>query len=36
MKISTLLQSGRPLFSFEFFPPKTPRARLRCFAPCTS
>lgn len=23
MKISALLQSGRPLFSFEFFPPKT-------------
>ena len=31
MKISTLLQSGRPLFSFEFFPPKTPQGEASLF-----
>lgn len=31
MKISALLQSGRPLFSFEFFPPKTPQGEASLF-----
>ncbi|MFN3392561.1 MAG: methylenetetrahydrofolate reductase [NAD(P)H] [Meiothermus ruber] len=31
MKVSTLLQSGKPLFSFEFFPPKTPRGEAALF-----
>lgn len=31
MKISALLQSGRPLFSFEFFPPKTPQGETSLF-----
>ncbi|GEM84007.1 MAG: methylenetetrahydrofolate reductase [Meiothermus sp.] len=31
MKISTLLQSARPVFSFEFFPPKTPQGEVALF-----
>lgn len=31
MKVSNLLQSGKPLFSFEFFPPKTPQGEAALF-----
>lgn len=31
MRISALLQSARPLFSFEFFPPKTPQGEAALF-----
>lgn len=31
MKVSALLQSGRPIFSFEFFPPKTPQGEAALF-----
>ncbi|RIH88145.1 5,10-methylenetetrahydrofolate reductase [Meiothermus luteus] len=31
MKISTLLKHNRPLFSFEFFPPKTPQGEASLF-----
>ncbi|MER3555989.1 MAG: methylenetetrahydrofolate reductase [NAD(P)H] [Meiothermus sp.] len=31
MKIGTLLQSSQPIFSFEFFPPKTPKEEARLF-----
>lgn len=31
MKIGALLQSGQPIFSFEFFPPKTPQGEAALF-----
>jgi len=31
MKISTVLEKGKPVFSFEFFPPKTPEGVLHLF-----
>ncbi|MBO1435947.1 methylenetetrahydrofolate reductase [NAD(P)H] [Meiothermus sp. CFH 77666] len=31
MKISTLLQSAKPVISFEFFPPKTPQGEVALF-----
>jgi methylenetetrahydrofolate reductase (NADPH) len=31
MKISTVLAKGKPVFSFEFFPPKTPEGVLHLF-----